>query len=162
MIGTDSIEVLHGDRIDVALVLAGLRRADTPRLRQLLEATRRRAEGIVRARLEAGAPLDGFAWSLRWARRGRRWRELAAADVEHRPAPAAFFEPGRLRCGQSGIDAAIVIRGPHEMLTGECVRLSAIDWLRGTFAFDHVARVLADGRLGPLRSCLPGRPGVAA
>ncbi len=153
------VHVLPGDRIDASLALAGLRRADTPRLRALLEVTRRRVEPIVRARLAVG-PLDGLAWSLRWVRRGQRWREVAAHDVEHREVPDERLELRRFAF--SSIDSAACIRGPLEMLTGDVVRLAAVDWPRGTFAFDHLALVLDGGRLGPLHPCLPGRPGAVA
>lgn len=162
----DTPIVVPGDRYDLEMMVRfGARRANTRRLRELLELTAAFVAPHVKARREAGSSFEGFAWSLAWQRRGGAWRLLRAIDAEDLAAAAEFERWGASLEGQrgiamTGVDRATVIGGraaTAEILAGETITISAYDAERRHIAHDHVLLVRPDGSLGPPVPSLPAR-----
>jgi hypothetical protein len=148
------------DGADLQLMGYGLRRANTPRLRGLLERTRQQAEVLIRRRMSSGRPIERMCVGWTWRRSAGTWRVREAFDVEADGAPSVEYfrryarSPRRLAA--STVDFAKMLGGPLEMLLGRTIKLSAVDFERRVFSFDHVALVHADGSLGDLLPTLPG------
>lgn len=151
------------DAIDEQLVRSGAKRANTRRLRELIELTVREATQHVRARFERGEPLEGLAFSLRWQRRAGAWVLVHTLDAERFTAAEEILresEPfARLRgCALTSIDVAQCVIGPAELIAGDTIKVSALDIERAQFSHDHVVLVRPDGSLGAPLPSIPSRP----
>lgn len=139
----------------IAIFRLGCRRADTHRLRTLIQATARRAEGILASRRAASEPIDELTVVFGWRRSGGRWRCILEAsgptDELHKRTLELARKHGTV--AMTGIDAMQVVGGPAataEAMASDVVRLWACDVPRRTLAHDVAAIVDVEGRLGDL------------
>lgn len=152
-----------GDRLMMALV--GAKRARTPRLAELLAATRREAERVLCARRRDRLPLEGVGRGFLWRRSGGRWRLLETCDL----AAGNFFSHNVADAAAMSVLDAVQVIGdetgrpaPPRLLAGDVVRLFAVDLRRRRMSMDHVAVVDAHGGLSALELAVSGRWAGAA
>lgn len=132
------------------LIRLGFRRASSPRLECILDATARLAPALIRADARS-RPFASLAVILLWERRPHGW---VCTRVVSDPSALATTAPPEAMTALDSVD----LLAPASALDLRAVRFVAVDYRRRRFVHDRVAVLRPDGSLGLLKPAVPVIP----